>query len=163
MSVYDVESKTLEGQGIGLSHYAGQVTLFVNVASECGYTRQYAGLQALHERYRERGFSVLGFPSNEFGGQEPGGAAEIRSFCESRFGVTFPLFEKSETKAGPRQSKVFSELGRATGSLPSWNFGKYLVARDGNVVGYFASSVEPDDPKLVAAIEAELERQPRAH
>jgi glutathione peroxidase len=161
MSIYDIETTTLEGEPTSLSRYAGQVTLFVNVASECGYTRQYAGLQKLHDRYRERGFAVLGFPSNEFGKQEPGSASEIRAFCETRFGVDFPLFEKCETKSGPGQSPLFAELGREAGALPSWNFGKYLVGRDGAVLEYFASAVEPDDSKLIIAIESALERDPK--
>src|SRR5262247_436255 len=103
MSLYSERTETLEGEPCSLSAYKGQVTLIVNLASECGYTYQYAGLQQLHERYQAQGFSVLGFPSNEFGGQEPGSPEEIKTFCERNYGVTFPMFAKLETKPGPRQ------------------------------------------------------------
>lgn len=155
-SLYDLEARTLEGEAAPLAAYRGKVTLVVNVASECGFTRQYAGLQALHARLSARGFAVLGFPSNEFGGQEPGDAATIRGFCTDRYQVTFPLFAKCATKAGASQSPVFALLGKATGQLPNWNFCKYLVGKDGKPLGFYPSRVAPDDAKLLEAIEAAL-------
>ena len=156
MSIYSVQTKTLEGEPTSLDQYAGKVTLLVNVASACGYTPQYAGLQRVHEKYKARGFSVLGFPSNDFGAQEPGSASEIREFCSLEYRVDFPMFEKGQTKAGAGQSPVYAALQQAAGALPSWNFGKYLVDRRGNVVQYFPSSVDPEDPALIAAIESAL-------
>lgn len=155
-SLYEESASLLGGGEKNLADFAGQVTLVVNVASECGFTPQYEGLQALHDELGPRGFSVLGFPSNEFGGQEPGDARAIRAFCESRFSVTFPLFAKTFTGRGGGQSQVYRVLGRATGSLPTWNFCKYLVARDGTVLEFFAGDVAPDDPRLRAAIERAL-------
>ncbi len=156
MNVYSVPVKTLEGEATNLEKYQGKVTLLVNVASFCGKTPQYRGLEALHERYQARGFSVLGFPSNDFGQQEPGSAEEIREFCTSKYRVTFPLFEKPRTKKGDGQSPLYAKLGEATGKPPTWNFGKYLVGRDGHVIEYFDSNPTPEDPKLVAALEAAL-------
>ena len=134
-----------------LGQYAGKVTLVVNVASECGFTPQYKGLEALHEELKAKGFSVLGFPSNDFGGQEPGSPEQIQSFCQKNYGVTFPVFAKLVTKAGPEQSPIYAYLGK-TGSLPNWNFCKYLVGKDGKVVAFFPSKVTPDAPELQAAI-----------
>ena len=156
MNVYSVPVKTLEGEGTNLDQYQGKVTLMVNVASFCGKTPQYRGLEALQKRYQARGFSVLAFPSNDFGQQEPGSAEEIREFCTSKYQVTFPLFEKLRTKKGEGQSPLYAKLGEATGQLPTWNFGKYLVGRDGHVIQYFDSNTTPEEPKLVAAIEAAL-------
>lgn len=146
----------MEGAPVALSEYAGKVTLVVNVASACGYTPQYTGLQALHERLKDRGFAVLGFPCNDFGRQEPGGAEEIRDFCERSFAVTFPLFEKVVTRSGPDQSPVYAELSRQIGTLPAWNFGKYLVDQQGKVLAFFEPRVAPEDPTLLAAIETAL-------
>ena len=159
MNVYSLPIKTLEGKDTNLAEYAGKVTLLVNVASFCGKTPQYQGLEALHEKYRARGFSVLGFPSNDFGQQEPGSPEEIREFCTTKYHVTFPLFEKLKTKNGDGQSTLYSKLGEATGKLPTWNFAKYLVGRDGHVVSYFDPNTVPDDSKLVAAIETALDEK----
>jgi len=153
---YAISSPSLAGEPVSFEQYRGRVALIVNVASECGYTPQYAGLQKLHERYGARGFTVLGFPSNDFGRQEPGSAQEIRAFCSSKYRVTFPMFAKVQTKAGAGQSKVYATLQRASGELPSWNFGKYLVDRQGKVVKFFPSGVEPESGELTAAIEAAL-------
>lgn len=155
-SLYTFDTRTLEGAPVSLSEHAGQVTLVVNVASACGYTPQYAGLQALHTELAGRGFAVLGFPSNEFGGQEPGDAEQIRSFCETRFAVTFPMFEKCVTKPGAGQSPVYAFLtdGR---DAPSWNFCKYLVGKEGRVLGFYPSAVAPDDAGLRRAIEDALD------
>jgi len=155
-TVFELKANDLEGKSVSLDTYRGRVLLVVNLASECGYTPQYAGLQALAEEFEERGLTVLGFPSNEFGGQEPGDAAAIRTFCTERYGVKFPLFEKCRTQAGPEQSPVYGFLGAAGGELPSWNFGKYLVSRDGAKVRFYESGVAPDDESLRRAIEDAL-------
>lgn len=154
-SLHEITVNSLQGKPIPLSEFAGRVTLCVNVASECGYTPQYKGLERLHEAYGPRGFAVLGFPSNEFGGQEPGTAEQIQTFCETKFGVTFPLFEKLSTQPGPSQSSVYRFL-TASGDVPDWNFCKYLVGKDGRVVGFYKSAVSPKDPALQAAIETAL-------
>lgn len=156
--LHALKAKSLEGKDVALADYKGRVVLVVNVASECGFTKQYAGLQGLHDELSKQGFEVLGFPSNEFGGQEPGGAEEIRSFCTSQFGVTFPLFEKVQTKPGAGQSPVYAFLGGATGKTPAWNFAKYLVDKQGNAVAFYPSQVAPDDAQLRAAIARELAR-----
>jgi glutathione peroxidase len=154
--IYAVSTLTLEGDTAPLEQFRGKVTLLVNVASACGYTPQYSGLQRLHERFGARGFSVLGFPSNDFGRQEPGSAEEIREFCSTKYRVTFPMFAKGQTKAGAGQSAVYAALEQASGTLPSWNFGKYLIDRQGKVLGFYPSKVEPEAPELVSAIEAAL-------
>jgi glutathione peroxidase len=155
-SVYRVATKTLEGQAADLRAYAGKVALVVNVASQCGYTPQYAGLEKLYGDLKGKGFVVLGFPSNDFGGQEPGSAAEIRQFCSVNYDVTFPLFEKVVTKAGADQSPVYANLQKQSGELPSWNFAKYLVGKDGKVVKFYKSAVKPDDAGLRKDIETAL-------
>jgi glutathione peroxidase len=156
-SLYSLQTTTLQGQPADLSRYSGKVALVVNVASQCGFTPQYAGLQKLHDELKGRGFVVLGFPSNDFGGQEPGSSDEIASFCQKNYGVTFPLFSKLVTKAGPGQSPIYAYLGQS-GSLPSWNFGKYLVGKDGRVIRYFPSKVAPEAPELREAVETALAR-----
>ena len=135
-----------------LCQYEGKVLLVVNTASECGYTPQYEGLEALYRKYRSRGLVVLGFPSNDFGGQEPGSNKDIASFCVNQYAIDFPMFAKSSLKANP----LFAELASATGQAPRWNFHKYLVDRSGRRVQSFDTRVRPDDPKLVGAIEALL-------
>ncbi len=137
-----------------LSAYAGHVVLVVNTASECGFTPQYAGLEALYRAYKDRGFVVLGFPSNDFGAQEPGTEEQIQQFCSSKYDVTFPMFEKVRTK-GEGASDVYAFLAAKHGP-PKWNFHKYLVGKDGAVRAAFPSNVAPDDPKLRAAIEEAL-------
>jgi glutathione peroxidase len=154
-SFYALKATALSGAPVDLKTFDGKVTLVVNTASQCGYTPQYKGLQALHTELAPRGFSVLGFPSNDFGGQEPGGAEEIKTFCERNYGVTFPMFSKVVTKAGPDQSPVYAFLGQ-TGNLPKWNFSKYLVDKHGKVVGFFPSDVKPESPELRQAIEKAL-------
>lgn len=156
MTLYDLQLKSLEGESVPLSKFSGQVTLLVNVASACGMTPQYAGLERLHQKYKARGFSVLGLPSNDFGKQEPGTPEEIREFCSSRYRVSFPMFEKVKTKPGPDQSPIYAAIARAAIELPKWNFGKYLLDRNGNVIRFFPSKLEPEDPELVRAIEAAL-------
>ena len=135
--------------------YGGQVVLVVNTASKCGFTPQYDGLEALQKQYAAQGFVVLGFPSNDFMGQEPGSEAEIKEFCTLTYGVKFPMFEKVHVK-GAQATPLYRELARETGVEPGWNFHKYLIARDGRVVANFPSRVKPGDPALVSAIEREL-------
>jgi glutathione peroxidase len=155
-SFYGLTLPDLDGIPVDLSRFDGMVTLVVNVASECGFTPQYAGLQALHEEYGPRGFAVLGFPSNDFGAQEPGTPDEIRRFCDRRYGVSFPLFSKIETRPGPSQSPAYRLLGES-GHLPAWNFHKYLVGRDGQVAAVFPTTVLPRSRALRRAIERALE------
>jgi glutathione peroxidase len=156
-SFYALKTTTLQGQPADLSQYSGKVALVVNVASQCGFTPQYTGLQKLYDELKGRGFVVLGFPSNDFGGQEPGSPEEIAGFCKKNYGVSFPLFSKLVTKKGKDQSPVYAYLGQS-GSLPSWNFGKYLVGKDGHVVEYFPSKVAPEASELREAIEKALAR-----
>ena len=155
-SLYRLTTKTLEGQPADLGTYAGKVALVVNVASQCGYTPQYAGLEQLYGDLKGKGFVVLGFPSNDFGGQEPGTAQEIRQFCSINYNVTFPLFDKVVTKAGAGQSPVYANLQKQSGELPGWNFSKYLVGKDGKVVKFYKSGVKPEDPGLRKDIETAL-------
>jgi glutathione peroxidase len=135
-----------------LCEYAGKVVLVVNTASECGYTPQYEGLEALYRKYRERGLVVLGFPSNDFGGQEPGSNREIAAFCVNQYAIDFPMFAKTSVR-GAQANPLFTELARATGVAPRWNFHKYLIARDGKQVQSFDTRVAPGDAKFVGAIE----------
>lgn len=160
MTLYDNKINTLEGSPTDLSEFQGKALLVVNVASKCGLTPQYEGLQKLHDEYAARGFEVLGFPCNQFMGQEPGTADEIREFCDSSYHVTFPLFEKIDVN-GDQQHPIYAELEQtadADGEAGDvkWNFEKFLVAPDGSVVGRFRPQVTPEDPALVAAIEAQL-------
>jgi len=154
-SFYDLKTMTLDGKPADLSQYRGTVSLVVNVASFCGYTPQYKGLEALHRDLKGKGFNVLGFPSNDFGDQEPGTAAEIATFCRLTYDVTFPMFEKVVTRPGASQSPVYTFLGRS-GNLPAWNFSKYLVDKQGKVVAFFPSDVTPEDPQLRGAIQRSL-------
>jgi len=158
VSFYSLSTRTLDGKQTALTEFSGKVTLAVNVASACGKTPQYAGLQALHTELAPRGFAVLGFPCNDFGGQEPGSPEQIATFCESRYGVRFPIFEKIVVKAGAAQSPIYSQLSTALGKLPTWNFGKYLIGRDGVPIAFFDSNVTPDDPALRQAIETALQQ-----
>lgn len=152
-SVLNQTLKTIEGKPRSLCEYAGKVLLVVNTASECGYTPQYDGLEALYRKYRARGLVVLGFPSNDFGGQEPGSNSEIAEFCVNQYAIDFPMFAKTELKTNP----LFAELAKATGQAPRWNFHKYLVDKNGQPVAAFPSGVAPDDPKLVSTIEKLLD------
>lgn len=140
-----------------LCQYAGQVALVVNTASYCGYTRQYEGLEALYRRYRARGFVVLGFPSNDFGQQEPDSAKQISDFCFNTYGVEFPMFSKTVV-SGPKADPFFVALARDGGSAPKWNFHKYLIGRDGKLIAHYPSAVEPTDARLTRDIEQSLAR-----
>jgi len=154
MSLHDLSATTIDGKTQKLSDYAGKVLLVVNTASECGYTPQYAGLETLWRSYRDRGFAVLGFPSNDFGRQEPMDEEAIKRFCANGYGVTFPMYAKVQTQ-GDGQSPVYRFLAADFGA-PKWNFHKYLVDKSGRVVNAFPSAVEPDDSALTSAIEAAL-------
>ena len=177
-AIYDIPVNTIEGSATSLRAYAGRVLLVVNVASKCGLTPQYEALEKLYEAERERGLVVLGFPANDFGAQEPGTNDEIATFCETRFGVTFPLFEKISVKGDARHplySKLIAAKPAADGNGDEfrqklagygvkpespdailWNFEKFVIARDGSVAARFLPDGAPDDPKLLAAIHAEL-------
>jgi glutathione peroxidase len=158
--IYDIPVNTLQGEPSSLGSHKGQALLVVNVASQCGLTPQYAGLQKLQDQFADRGFSVLGFPCNQFLEQEPGTADEIASFCSVNYGVTFPLFEKIEVN-GPGRHAIYEELTTtpdadgAAGDI-QWNFEKFLIAPDGKVIGRFRPGVEPEDAGLVAAVEEAL-------
>jgi len=160
MTADTLDLTRLDGSPASLADFDGQALLVVNVASKCGFTPQYAGLEALYERYRDRGLSVLGFPSNQFGAQEPGSAEEIAEFCSQTYGVTFPMFAKTDVN-GPDRHPLFERLTRtpdATGEAGdvAWNFEKFLVSPAGDVVARFRSSVAPDDPALLEAVESIL-------
>jgi glutathione peroxidase len=155
-SIYAFSAQSLDGRNIDISQYADQVLLVVNVASECGFTPQYEGLQALYDEYKDRGFTILGFPCNQFGQQEPGGPEQIASFCTTRFGVTFPLFAKIDVN-GPNAHPLFAWLkSEKAGILGSerikWNFTKFLVGRDGHVLTRYGSTTKPD------ALRGDIER-----
>jgi glutathione peroxidase len=141
-----------------LCQYRGKVLLVVNTASQCGYTPQYEGLEKLYRRYKDKGLVVLGFPSNDFGQQEPGSKQEIAKFCEANYGVSFPMFDKSSVARGS-VNPFYARLAKATGTAPGWNFHKYLVDRSGTKVQSFATKVAPSDTKLVAEIEKLLAEQ----
>jgi glutathione peroxidase len=160
MSIYDIPLKTLDGDDTTLAEHAGEALLLVNVASKCGLTPQYTGLEELQKEYAGRGFSVLGFPCNQFGAQEPGSPEEIATFCSSTYGVTFPLYEKIDVN-GPQQSPLYAELTKvaddegAAGDI-QWNFEKFLVSPKGDVVHRFRPMVDPKAPEVISALEAEL-------
>ena len=153
-SVFEFSPKLLDGKPQSLATYKGKVLLVVNTASQCRYTPQYDGLEKLYQAYRERGFVILGFPSNDFRGKEPGTASEIGAFCRTRYGVTFPLFDKVNT-IEPDASPLYRFLAQKHGP-PQWNFHKYLIGKDGQVLQAFKSEVTPDTAALRSAIEAAL-------
>ncbi len=140
-----------------LCQYAGRVALVVNTASYCGYTRQYEGLEALFRAYRSRGFVILGFPSNDFGQQEPGSASQIADLFFNTYGVAFPMFAKTVV-SGPKADPFFAALAKSAGSAPKWNFHKYLIGRDGKVLAAYPSAIEPNDPTLRRDLERALGR-----
>ena len=156
-TVYDVVVKTLTGEDKSLSTYAGKVLLIVNVASYCGYTPQYKGLEALNQKYKEQGLEVLAFPCNDFGAQEPGSNEQIKQFCESMYGTSFELFDKVKAK-GSAKDPIYAKLIELASSQEdvAWNFEKFLVSKKGEVVGRYKSGVSPESPELIAAIEKEL-------
>ena len=151
-TVLDHKLANLMDEPVSLCQFGGQVLLIVNTASECGYTPQYEGLEKLYRRYREKGFAVLGFPANDFGGQEPGADKEIAQFCQVNYGITFPMFAKTSV-VGANVNPLYRALAAKTGTPPRWNFHKYLLDRTGQPAAVFESAVEPDDPRLTAQIE----------
>jgi glutathione peroxidase len=140
------------GKPRSLCEFSGKVVLIVNTASQCGYTPQYEGLEALYKRYHQRGLVVLGFPSNDFGGQEPGSNKEVAEFCKLNYGVSFPMFEKIAV-TGPKPSPIYATLAQRAGAAPRWNFHKYLIDRSGSRIASYASDVAPADPRLTRQIE----------
>ena len=151
----DRSVQTIDERAQSLCAYAGKVVMVVNTASQCGYTPQYDGLEALYRKYRARGLVILGFPSNDFGGQEPGTNRDIAAFCVNQYAIDFPMFAKTELGKNP----LYRDLAKATGNAPRWNFHKYLIDRGGRQVVSFDTRVAPEDPKLVAAIERLLKEQ----
>ncbi len=164
MIVHDIELLTLAGQPASFGDFAGSVVLVVNVASRCGLTPQYAGLQRLHERYAGHGFTVAGFPCNQFSEQEPGTPQEISEFCSVNYGVTFPMFAKIDVNGQGRHPlyEMLTQVPDAAGEAGDvqWNFEKFLIAPDGSVIGRFRPRTEPESPELLAAIEAALPDSP---
>jgi glutathione peroxidase len=160
MSLYDIPIHTLQGTDAKLGDYSGKTLLLVNVASKCGLTPQYEGLERLQKTYADRGFSVIGFPCNQFLGQEPGTAEEIEQFCSTTYGVTFPLMEKIEVN-GEGRHPIYTELTEKTDAEGNagditWNFEKFLVSPEGDIVARYRPQVEPEDPAIVGDIEAQL-------
>ena len=160
MGIHDIPLKTLDGDDGSLGAYSGKALLAVNVASKCGLTPQYSGLERLQERFGDRGFSVVGFPCNQFGGQEPGSAEEIQTFCSTTYGVSFPLFEKLDVN-GENRHALYAELtGKADADGQAgdvqWNFEKFLISPEGEVLARFRPRTEPEDEAVVKAIEAAL-------
>ena len=150
--------RDIDGHETSLKAYQGKVVLLVNVASKCGFTPQYEGLEAIYEKYKDKGFVIVGVPSNDFGGQEPGTADEIKSFCSSKFNVTFPLMEKVHVR-GPQKHPLYVALTGSDAKYPGdvkWNFGKFLIGRDGQVLSRYDSPVKPESAELTAAIESAL-------
>jgi glutathione peroxidase len=157
-SLADIPLKDIDGQPTSLKPYAGKVLLIVNVASKCGNTPQYAGLESLYEKYKDQGLVVLGFPCNDFGSQEPGSDADVKEFCTSTYHVTFPMFDKLHVK-GPEQHPLYTALTGQAGAFPGdvkWNFGKFLVGRNGQPLQRFEPGTKPEDARFVAAVEQAL-------
>jgi glutathione peroxidase len=153
-SAHDFQMKAIDGKDVSLASFKGRPVLFVNVASRCGYTPQYKGLEALYRKYKDRGLVVVGVPANNFGGQEPGTNEEIQQFCSRNYDVTFPMMSKVSVK-GPDMAPLYGYLTQTGGDV-KWNFTKFLVGKDGKVIKRFEPNVSPDSPELVSAIEAAL-------
>ncbi|PWU17486.1 MAG: glutathione peroxidase [Verrucomicrobia bacterium] len=157
-SIMDIPLKDIDGKDTSLKAYHGKVLLIVNVASKCGLTPQYKALEALQQKYQDKGFTVLGFPCNQFNGQEPGSNEEIKQFCSSKYSVTFPLFDKLDVN-GPKRHPLYVALAGERSPFPGdikWNFGKFLISKDGKIIKRFEPRTTPDSPDVVAAIEAAL-------
>ena len=157
-NLQEIPLQDIDGKATSLKAYNGKVVLLVNVASRCGYTKQYKGLEALYQKYKDRGLVVVGVPSNDFGAQEPGSAEEIKQFCSTTYNVTFPLMAKVHVK-GSEQHPLYAALTSKDASFPgdvAWNFGKFLVGRDGKVVARFDSAVTPESQELASAVEKAL-------
>lgn len=160
-SLYDIPLKDIDGKPTSLNAYKGKVLLIVNVASFCGNTPQYKPLEAMQKKYETQGFTILGFPCNDFASQEPGTADQIKEFCTSKYDVTFPLFEKLHVK-GADQHPLYAQLTGKDSPFPGdvdWNFAKYLISRDGKIVAHFKSKVQPDSTEVVSAVEAEIAKK----
>ena len=156
-SVHEFNLPSIDGAPAPLSAYKGKVVLIVNVASQCGYTPQYAGLEKLYEKYKDKGFAILGFPANNFGAQEPGTNAEIKTFCSRNYNVTFPMYSKISVK-GADKAPLYKYLTDSAGGEIKWNFTKFLVDGNGKVISRFESAVEPDSPELAGAVEKALQK-----
>lgn len=157
-SIYDIKLKDIDGKDTTLAAYKGKAVLIVNVASKCGYTKQYAGLEATYQKYKDKGLVILGFPCNQFGGQEPGTNEEIKQFCTSKFSVTFPLFDKIDVN-GTNRHPLYVALAGKDSPFPGeikWNFNKFLIGKDGKIVHRFDSKVAPESEELTKAVEAAL-------
>ena len=157
-SLEEIPVKDIDGKDTSLKAYKGKVLLIVNVASQCGLTPQYKALEAAHEKYKDQGFSVLGFPCNQFAGQEPGTNEEIKQFCSTKYNVTFPLFDKIDVN-GANRHPLYVALAGKDSPFPGdikWNFGKFLIGRDGKIIKRFEPATKPDAPEVVKAIEAAL-------
>src|SRR5436309_2735712 len=157
-SIHEIAVKDIDGKEASLKAYQGKVLLIVNVASQCGLTPQYKALEAIHEKYKDKGLTVLGFPCNQFGGQEPGSNEQIKEFCSTKYNVSFPLFDKIDVN-GPKRHPLYTSLAGKDSPFPGdikWNFGKFLIGRDGKILKRFEPRTVPNAPEVVAAIEAAL-------
>jgi len=157
-SIYDIKLKDIDGKDTTLAPYKGKVVLIVNVASKCGFTKQYTGLEATYEKYKDKGFVILGFPCNQFGGQEPGSNDEIKHFCSSKYNVTFPLFDKIEVN-GANRHPLYVQLAGDSSPFPgkiTWNFNKFLIGKDGKILHRYDSKVTPESDELTKAIDEAL-------
>jgi glutathione peroxidase len=157
-SLHDIKVKDMDGKDVSLSDYKGKAVLIVNVASKCGYTKQYAGLETIYRKYKDQGFVILGFPCNQFGGQEPGTNEEIKEFCSTKFDVTFPLFDKIEVN-GANRHPLYVALAGKDSPFPGdikWNFNKFLIGKDGKILKRFDSKATPESPEVTGAIESAL-------
>jgi len=160
-SLYEIPLKNIDGRNTSLDAYKGRVLLIVNVASKCGFTPQYSALQSIYSKYKDEGLVVLGFPCNQFAGQEPGTSEQIKEFCSSHYGVTFPLFEKIEVN-GAHRHPLYKVLAGDKSSFSGdikWNFTKFLIGRDGRILNRFEPKTKPDSPEVIKAIEAALKKQ----
>lgn len=158
INISDITVKTIDGIEKKLSDYKGKVLLIVNVASKCGYTKQYEGLQKLYEKYKEKGFEILAFPCNDFGSQEPGSNEEIRQFCSTNYNVTFQLFDKIKVLGNERNPLYLKLINFEPAGDISWNFEKFLIDKNGNVVGRFKSKISPENENLIESVEKELNK-----
>lgn len=156
-NIYDFTLNSIDGKAAPLASYNGKVVLLVNVASRCGYTPQYTGLEALYEKYKDQGLVILGFPANNFGAQEPGTNEEIKTFCTAKYNVTFPMYSKVSVK-GTDITPLYKFLTETKGGDVKWNFTKFLADKRGNIIGRFEPAVTPDSAELVSAVEAALKK-----
>jgi glutathione peroxidase len=156
-NIHEFTLNSIVGKPAPLSTYDGKVVLLVNVASRCGYTPQYTGLEALYQKYKDQGLVILGFPANNFGGQEPGTNEEIKTFCSTKYNVTFPMYSKVSVK-GSDMTPLYKFLTETKGGDVKWNFTKFLADKHGNVIGRFESAVTPDSPELISAVETALKK-----